>query len=350
MTREALLEALKHPNVIAFLRVIREGESTQDDRAYRMMFGGELFDEVAGGWRHPRRPVTKPLGGTPITSTAAGAYQFLARTWAGLEQRYAIPDFSPPWQDFGAVALIAGRRALDAVIGGRLDEALRLCAREWASLPGSPYGQPTITREKAREIFYLYGGTVAEAAELPKGRPPMNPAIVLPLLQVAAQAIPALGSLFASSDTAKRNVAAGQVVAEALVKATESATLTEAVGRITESPEAARLAEAAIKPVLYELSEAGGGGIAKAREAALDPGQVPFWRNPAVLISFAILPLVYMVALAVLFGVGGQSWSDDIKTLLVTAIVTGVLGAVTGFFLGSSMGSQRKDAAMLGRP
>ena len=53
-----------------------------------------------------------------------------------------------------------------------------------------------------------------------------------------------------------------------------------------------------------------------------------------------------MVAAAVLFGIGGQTWSDDIKTLLVTAIVTGALGSITGFFLGSSLGSQRKNVGV----
>ena len=44
MTLTDLRRALGHPNVAAFLRVIRAGESSQTDDAYRMMFGGGLFD------------------------------------------------------------------------------------------------------------------------------------------------------------------------------------------------------------------------------------------------------------------------------------------------------------------
>ena len=43
-------ETLSNPNVQAFLRVIRAGETSQDDVAYRMMFGGGLFDDFS---RHP---------------------------------------------------------------------------------------------------------------------------------------------------------------------------------------------------------------------------------------------------------------------------------------------------------
>jgi muramidase (phage lysozyme) len=346
--RAPILEALHHPNVQAALAVIRTAEGTFDQDGYRRHFGGELFD-ITNGWKHPHKAITKTHGGKPITSTAAGAGQFLSKTWRGLEDQYGIPDFSPAWQDFGIVALIAGRGALNALIAGRFDEFISRVNKEWASLPGSPYGQPVISIERAREIYFLHGGTVANPAERPKGVIPMAPIIPI-LLQALVPAIPALAKMFGSgSEVANRNIAAGQIIADKLVEVTQAVNLQEAVARVQSDPQALQAAKEAVSALAYELSEVGGGGIAKARESAADPNSLPFWRNPAFVVSIAILPLVYMVAVAVLFGVGGQDWSDDIKTLFVTAVVTGVLGSVTGFFLGSSMGSQRKDSMLGGK-
>jgi hypothetical protein len=80
------------------------------------MFGGGLFDSFAD---HPRQAITRSLGGKPITSTASGAYQFLSRTWDGLVKQYGFTDFSPKNQDLGAVALVAGRGALQGARGWR---------------------------------------------------------------------------------------------------------------------------------------------------------------------------------------------------------------------------------------
>ena len=88
----ALIEALDNPNVRAFLRMLRHGEGTAGEDGYRVMFGGGLFDSFAD---HPRQAITRKLGGKPITSTAAGAYQFLARSWDGLVKQYGFADFSP---------------------------------------------------------------------------------------------------------------------------------------------------------------------------------------------------------------------------------------------------------------
>lgn len=147
---------LADANVRAFLHVIRAGESSQDDDAYRMLFGGGLF--LAPPWEHPRTPVTVGR----LTSTAAGAYQILARTWDGLVAQYGFPDFSPLSQDRAAVVLIAGRGALADVVAGNFQEAVRKCALEWASLPGSPYEQPTRTLAQALEVYATNGGTLSQ--------------------------------------------------------------------------------------------------------------------------------------------------------------------------------------------
>ncbi|MQY50829.1 glycoside hydrolase family protein [Rhodocyclus tenuis] len=138
--------------------MIRNAEGTAGRDGYRTLFGGGLFDDYSD---HPRRKVTATLGGRQITSTAAGAYQFLAGTWDEARAALSLPDFSPASQDQAAAWLIRRRGALTDVYAGRLDTALAKCAKEWASLPGSPYGQPTISSAKARQLFADAGGTYA---------------------------------------------------------------------------------------------------------------------------------------------------------------------------------------------
>lgn len=147
---------LQDANVQAFLRVIRRGEGTADEGGYRRLFGGGTFTSYAD---HPRTLVKK--GG--YSSTAAGAYQFLSSTWDETRRIMKLPDFSPASQDFGAVGLIAKRGALADVKAGRLEEAIRKCALEWASLPFSPYGQPTISLATAQAVFASAGGEEAYA-------------------------------------------------------------------------------------------------------------------------------------------------------------------------------------------
>lgn len=143
---------MDNQNLQAFLTLIRTGEGTADDGGYSRLFGGGSFDGFAD---HPRQRVTR----SGLTSTAAGAYQILARTWDDLKNSgYSFPDFSPASQDKAAIALIKRRGALADVLAGRFDRAITKCNKEWASLPGSPYGQPTLSMSRARQILAQAGG------------------------------------------------------------------------------------------------------------------------------------------------------------------------------------------------
>lgn len=141
-------------NVRAFLRVIRTGEGTADDDGYRRLFGGGLFYSYAD---HPRVVVRK----SGYASTAAGAYQFLAKSWDETRAKMGLTDFTPRSQDIAALGRIAARGALDDVLAGRFDDAIKRVSWEWASLPGSPYGQPTISLAKARAVFVASGGDIS---------------------------------------------------------------------------------------------------------------------------------------------------------------------------------------------
>lgn len=147
------------PNIQAFLNMIRAAEGTTGDAGYRTLFGGGLFVSYAD---HPRIGVKARSGSGFITSTAAGAYQILAGTWDGIKGKLNLPDFSPASQDVAAVELIRRRGALGDVTAGRFGSAVKKCAKEWASMPGSPYGQPTISWGKAAALFADNGGTITD--------------------------------------------------------------------------------------------------------------------------------------------------------------------------------------------
>lgn len=150
--RQVTPAMLENGNVRAFLRVIRAGEGTSDEGGYSRLYGGGSFSGFAD---HPRKAVKAGAW----TSTAAGAYQFLARVWDETARIMGLSSFSPGNQDLAAVGRIAARGALGDVMAGRFASAVRKCAWEWASLPGSPYGQPTISQERAQSIYASAGGS-----------------------------------------------------------------------------------------------------------------------------------------------------------------------------------------------
>lgn len=143
---------IAHPNVRALLRVIRRGEGTADEAGYRRIFGGQLFEGFAD---HPRIKVTKGR----YTSTAAGAYQALSSTWDETARIMGLGSFSPANQDKFAVGRIAARNALEDIKAGRFETAIKKISWEWASMPGSPYGQPVISLDTARAVYVDAGGS-----------------------------------------------------------------------------------------------------------------------------------------------------------------------------------------------
>lgn len=146
-------------NLKAFLLVIRTGEGTAGPDGYRTLFGGGLFDSFKD---HPKQSIARRLGGKVIRSTAAGAYQILWRTWLECKKAKGLKDFTPESQDSAAVFLIVRRGAYADIIAGRIKTAIGKCNKEWASLPGSPYGQPTLSMADALEVFANGGGVNLE--------------------------------------------------------------------------------------------------------------------------------------------------------------------------------------------
>jgi len=123
-------------NLQAFLRVIRYAEGTASEDGYQVEFTGTRFYNFAD---HPRRVRCSGR----LCSSAAGAYQFLETTWDDVAQSIGARDFSPEWQDLGAIELIRREGAIADVEAGRIERAIAKTANVWASFPtryGDYYG------------------------------------------------------------------------------------------------------------------------------------------------------------------------------------------------------------------
>ena len=348
MNRDELREALQNPNVRAFLRVIREGESSQTNDAYRMVNGGRVLPDTP--IEHPYKGQKAPPG------KAFGAYQFLPSTWAGLVRLYGFENMSPECQDEGAVGLIYGRGALDEVQEGKFTDACFLLNREWTSLPGG--SETNKKTAAARDTYTKYGGQFSDA--VPEFNPDtldteyygpqesqMSP-FILPALEIASKFLPILAEKFGSgSEVSNRNLAAGKVLADAITEATKSPNIQAAVDEMRRNPDAVRAADEAVKEIYPELFEVGG-GIAAARRASLETEGD--WKKTFVTIPFAVIvmlmPIIYFVIYHV---ITGEKWTQEIKASVVSAVISGVLFAIVGFALGTSYGSQRKTNILAGK-
>ncbi|MDT4864541.1 hypothetical protein FQZ97_993050 [compost metagenome] len=144
-------------NRAAFLMMIRTAEGTAGGNGYRTLFGGGTFDSYAD---HPRQVITRMSNGKPISSSAAGAYQFLRKTWDTLVERLGLPDFSPASQDVAALELIREAGALGDVDAGRFALAVRKVRKIWASMPGAGYGQPEVALNRLQAAYQAAGGVV----------------------------------------------------------------------------------------------------------------------------------------------------------------------------------------------
>lgn len=354
-------------NLRAFLLLIRWCEGTSDENGYRALYGHRKdkpklisnFDD------HPRIYFDTPWGRT----SAAGAYQILAGTFDDAARALGLTDFSPESQDQAAVWLIKRRNALHAVEQGDLDNAIHLCNKEWASLPGSPYGQPTRTLAECRAVFERAGGTliskgVAETAPLPKTEPPkqesspMAPAIIQ---AIATTLFPLISDLFRArgSKTATRNADIMSVVGDAAPAIVEIAKEVAGGGNEQQAAEAilsdkilqARFrAEVALKwselePFL-RFEEESRAAARQFSSALMSDG--PQWRQVGAGLLIGALSLTIVV------GGGAMFWQlmdspmlDPGQKGLILGALIAAFTTTVGFWFGSSRSSQMKDQALV---
>lgn len=131
---------LENPNVQRGLATIKATEGTTKN-GYATAFGGGKLPSLDA---HPGKTYGfKETTGKKNKTTAAGAYQFLSRTWKSMASKLGLKDFGPLSQDIAALGLIDQAGGLKALIAGDIKGFVSKVNGVWASLPGAPYAQPT---------------------------------------------------------------------------------------------------------------------------------------------------------------------------------------------------------------
>lgn len=380
------------PQLTAWLRVIREGESGQTDEAYTLLNGGGHFGSFAD---HPYAGQSAPPG------LASGAYQFIPHTWQDVSSRLIGPgDFSPQRQDAGAAALVLDRGAGPAIEAGDLAEAIRILAPTWVSLP-------SLGLARAQAVFQRYGGTLMSATQpaapieereiqpapipaqpapvpaptQPQGAP-MGSGLLLGLAQsLIGMFAPALqqklGGILGTGAPAAGTVpdvssALTSLVSLIINTAQGASGKTDpiaAVAAVQASPAMLQTVQEtmeqhlnALLPVIDKLAtieqqgwtaEESSKAAAAVRNTQIE--QEGTFMNPAFIVAMVILSLVAFVVFSVLwkdaimyaFGAkDGMGFSTDMMAFVIGAVVGAALTAVVSYFLGSTRNSAVKDATL----
>lgn len=157
---------VEQDNIASFLWTIRNCEGTSGSTGYQTMFTGKIFSITdptvpTYQWKsHPNQANSATVRGRVIKSTAAGAYQFLYKTWTQLSSSLGLPDFTPTSQDKAAVLLLKQCGALEYVKQGNIPAATARATRIWASLPGNNYNQGGKSLAAVESYFKQGGGTL----------------------------------------------------------------------------------------------------------------------------------------------------------------------------------------------
>ncbi|MEF2547985.1 hypothetical protein VQ045_12515 [Aurantimonas sp. E1-2-R+4] len=161
---------LDDPNVQGVLAAIMEAEGTaKRDDPYSVGFGFTTLPDLNA---HPGQSLSRSFtaNGRRNRSGAAGAFQFVERTWNEIAGKLGLTDFSPRSQQVATLAKIDERGALRDVLEGDVEGFVSKTKNEWASLPGSPHGQRTVSMKTikdawagAREVAARRGPSPADA-------------------------------------------------------------------------------------------------------------------------------------------------------------------------------------------
>lgn len=162
--RERAEAALLNPNVQKALKLIQSAEGVQ--HGYNTGFGNVRFDSLDD---HPRvRRKFTQTDGKENSSSAAGAYQFLEKTWDDVADKLKLTDFGPLSQDLGAIELMRRAGALNDVMDGKFAPALKKMGKTWASLPSSPYPQAKRSQEWIDQQLAAVDGSFTTSVDAPR--------------------------------------------------------------------------------------------------------------------------------------------------------------------------------------
>jgi lysozyme len=295
--------------------VYPDGRKVQPgDKCTEQQAADYLANDVKGFERAVAAMVTVPLTGNQFSALVSFAYNV-------------------------GISALRGSTLLRLLNAGDYASAANQFLR-WNRAAGRVLTGLTVRRRAERSLFltpdsaHPQAVAAVAAVNLPTEKDkPMLP-VLSALLPTIVGMIPTLAKVFTDgTSVTDRNVVVAQQVGDILVQATQSTNLQDAVEQMQKDPEKLQAATAAVQAQFYELIEAGGGGIAGAREFASKPiGSI--WQNPALLVTAALLPLLYVTIWYVFQN--NEGFSNEVRAAIASSVVTGVLGSVVGFWLGSS--------------
>jgi muramidase (phage lysozyme) len=151
-------------NRCAFLDMLAWSEGTSTDPVTQ----DRGYDVLVTGINGPARfasyatfpDILVVVNSAGLESTAAGRYQLLNHNYQYYSAFLKLYDFGPLTQDLIALQQIRERGALPVIDAGNFAQAVQLCNNIWASLPGSPYGQPVHTIDVVQAQYVAAGGTL----------------------------------------------------------------------------------------------------------------------------------------------------------------------------------------------
>ena len=131
-----------------------EGTRDQPNQGYKTLFGGGQFDDYS---RHPDKVVRSGR----YASAAAGRYQFMPATFSRLAKKIGLKDFSPESQDRAALELVKELGVSDNILKkeGMSSRVSAVLGKQWASFPGSPFGQPTKPLKSIQKAYNISLGS-----------------------------------------------------------------------------------------------------------------------------------------------------------------------------------------------
>ncbi|MGA0083528.1 MAG: peptidoglycan DD-metalloendopeptidase family protein, partial [Candidatus Nanopelagicales bacterium] len=144
-----------------------EGTRDQPNNGYKTLFGFGQFNDYS---RHPDIVVRK----NGYASAAAGRYQFMPATFNRLAKKLGLKDFSPESQDKAALELakelgitqnILSNEGMSARVADKLGD-------QWASFPGSPFGQPTKSLQSIQKVYQKSLGAPSIQSQPRSGQKP----------------------------------------------------------------------------------------------------------------------------------------------------------------------------------
>jgi lysozyme len=216
---------------------------------------------------------------------------------------------------------------------------------KWNKGAGKPMRGLTIRRGKERALFLSGTGVSAEPIP-PLEEKPVAPFLIAAIPSLIA-AIPEFAKIFTKPDVAARNVEAAMKAVDIVVQATGATNVQEAVEKVESEPEAVAAANTALRMSQADVMDLFERMVAMDEKSVgdarmfyqIDKPLLGNWRFAHIL----SLLLVFMGGGAACYVLVTSQDATERAMALQTLLVVG-FASVASFWLGSSRGSQMKDA------